>query len=231
MNEILLLEDDRSLVDGLEFSLKKNGYGCTVARTVGEAKALLAQRRYDLLLLDVSLPDGTGFSLCEWVRGRQDPVPILFLTAADEEMSIVRGLDCGGDDYVTKPFLMGELFSRIRALLRRAGAAGASTDPELRCGSLLIDLSQSRVLLRGAPLELTRNEYKLLCLLVRSAGRIVTRQNILDTLWDQNGNYVDENTVSVYIRRLREKLEPDPSHPVHLLTVRGFGYRWNEVAE
>lgn len=231
MNHILLLEDDRSLVDGLEFSLKKNGYACTVARTVGEAKALLAQRRYDLLLLDVSLPDGTGFSLCEWVRGHQDPVPILFLTAADEEVSIVRGLDCGGDDYVTKPFLMGELFSRIRALLRRAGADGAASDLELRCGSLQIDLSQSRVLLRGAPLELTRNEYKLLCLLVHNAGRIVTRQNILDALWDQNGNFVDENTVSVYIRRLREKLEADPSRPVQLLTVRGFGYRWNEVAE
>ncbi|WP_195984558.1 response regulator transcription factor [Clostridium sp. D33t1_170424_F3] len=230
MNKLLLLEDDISLIDGLQYALRKNGYAFETARTVGEAKALLEQQSFDLLLLDVTLPDGTGFSACEWVRGRGNRVPIIFLTASDEEVNVIRGLDSGGDDYITKPFRMGELFSRIRALLRRTGRADAPESGEILCGDLVIDLLKSRAILRGAPLDLTLGEYKLLCLLVRNTGRVVSRQSILDTLWDQNGNFVDDNTLSVYVRRLREKVESDPSHPAHLTTVRGFGYQWNEVS-
>lgn len=225
MEKLLLLEDDISLVDGLEYALRKNGYAFDVARTVREAKALLERGAYDLLLLDVALPDGTGFSLCEWLRGRGGKAPIIFLTAADEEVNIIRGLDCGGDDYITKPFRMGELFSRIRALLRRTGKA--EEGQTLCSGGVTVDLLGGRVLLRGRPLELTLGEYKLLCLLLRNAGRVVSRQRILEALWDQNGNYVDDNTVSVYIRRLREKIEDNPSQPRHLRTVRGFGYQWD----
>lgn len=229
MNKLLLLEDDISLIDGLQYSLKKNGYEFDIARTVGEANALLERQTFDLLLLDVTLPDGSGFSVCEWVRRRGSHVPIIFLTASDEEVNIIRGLDSGGDDYITKPFRMGELFSRIRALLRRAGQGQTAEREEMICGDIAIDLGKSRAVLQGRPLDLTLGEYKLLCLLVRHAGQVVTRPLILETLWDQNGTFVDDNTLSVYIRRLREKVETDPSHPTHLLTVRGFGYQWAEV--
>ena len=229
-NTILLLEDDMSLIDGLQYSLKKNGYAVEVARTVSEAKRLLQNiDQYDLLILDVTLPDGTGFEICEMVRNRNEHIPIIFLTASDEEVNIIRGLDSGGDDYITKPFKLGELCSRIRALLRRAGIFKREKSSELECGDLSIDFLSNRVLLNGRLLDLTKAEYRLLCLLVRNANQIVTRERILDELWDDNGNFVDDNTLSVYIRRLREKVETDPSHPAHLMTVRGFGYQWKEV--
>lgn len=232
MNNILLLEDDLSLVDGLQYSLRKNGFEVTIARTVGEAMPQLADSgRFDLLLLDVTLPDGTGFEVCEKIRRQGSRIPIIFLTASDEEVNVIRGLDCGGDDYITKPFKLGELCSRMRALLRRAGMSGQNASAGvMACGDIMIDLLGSRVLLKGRMLDLTGAEYRLLCLLVKNAGRVVTRSRILDELWDSTGDFVDDNTLSVYVRRLREKVEEDPSRPSHLLTVRGFGYQWKEVA-
>ena len=229
MYKLLLLEDDISLIDGLQYALKKNGFQLDVVRTIREAKVLLSvPNDYDLLLLDVTLPDGTGFEICEQVRRKGNPIPIIYLTAADEETSVIRGLDIGGDDYITKPFRLGELCSRIRALLRRSGRKIEIGDSLLVSGKVSVDLLQSKVFLSGSPLELTSAEYRLLCLLVRNSGRILTRSSILDLLWDGNGSFVDDNTLSVYVRRLREKLENDPSHPEHLLTVRGFGYQWKE---
>ena len=232
-NRILLLEDDDSLVDGLCYSLRKNGYEVETAGLVGEAKEFLARRQYDLLLLDVTLPDGTGFQVCEAVRGQGNQVPIIFLTASDEEMNVVRGLDSGGDDYIGKPFRLGELLSRIRALLRRAGmkktGETASEVDSLVCGDIRIDFAGNRVFLHGQKLELTQVEFRLLSLLVRSNGRVVTREIIFEELWDHSGNFVDDNTLSVYIRRLREKIEKDPSKPEHLITARGFGYCWKEI--
>lgn len=274
MQKILLLEDDISLVDGLEYSLKKNGFEIELARTVGEALSYLQEiNRFDLLLLDVTLPDGTGFEVCENVRKQGSHVPIIFLTASDEEVNIIRGLDSGGDDYITKPFRLGELCSRIRALLRRAGVSGlqdadknanaganektdgnanknvdgranektdGNTDKNvngkadeeaniIECGDITIDLLGSRVSLNGRALDLTSAEYRLICLLVQNAGRILTRDTILNKLWDDAGSFVGDNTLSVYVRRLREKVEADPSRPGHLITVRGFGYQWKEV--
>ena len=230
MNNLFLVEDDISLIDGLQYSLNKNGFQVDVVRTVKEAKEFLAEiGKYDLLILDVTLPDGTGFDICERVRKRNNMVPIIFLTASDEEVNIIRGLDCGGDDYVTKPFKLGELCSRIRALLRRAGRTNKEDGNLLECGDVSIDLLGSRVFLKGTLLDLTNMEYRLLCLLVKSANRVVSRDMILNDLWDGTGNFVDDNTLSVYIRRLREKVEPDASHPQHLITVRGFGYQWKEV--
>lgn len=227
MVQLLLLEDDRSLVDGLTYSLQKNGFAVEVVRTVAEARARLPEiGRFDLLILDVTLPDGTGFAVCEAVRAAGSAVPILFLTAADEEVNVIRGLDSGGDDYITKPFRLGELCSRIRALLRRAGRADAGQGQCLQSGALKIDLLGSRATLHGRPLELTGAEYRLLCLLVRNAGRVLTREAILNGLWDDAGDFVDDNTLSVYVRRLREKVEDDPSQPRRLCTVRGFGYQW-----
>ncbi|WP_418747957.1 response regulator transcription factor [Frisingicoccus sp.] len=230
MNKIFLLEDDVSLIDGLRYSLKKNDFDVEIARTVSEALQLLTEmERFDLLILDVTLPDGTGFDVCEKVRKQNARIPIIFLTASDEEVNVIRGLDSGGDDYITKPFKLGELCSRIRALLRRAGISDREKSTTIECGDITIDLLGSRVLLNGRVLDLTSAEYRLLCLLVRNANRVVSRDIILNDLWDGTGNFVDDNTLSVYIRRLREKVETDASHPQHLITVRGFGYQWKEV--
>ena len=229
MCKILLLEDDVSLIDGLVYSLERNGFSLDVARAVKDAENYLSKHEYDLLLLDVTLPDGTGFEVCEHVRKTGSDVPIIFLTAADEEINVIRGLDSGGDDYITKPFKLGELCSRINALLRRAGMKTKKDTSVLHAGDITIDLLSSRVLFKNKTLDLTAAEYRLLCLLIRNVNLVVTRNMILDELWDGSGNFVDDNTLSVYIRRLREKVETDPSHPEHLMTVRGFGYRWNEV--
>ena len=229
MNKILLLEDDVSLIDGLVYSLKKNGFDIEVARTVREAFQY-ELKQYDLLILDVTLPDGTGFDVCEKVRKENQQIPIIFLTASDEEVSIIRGLDSGGDDYVTKPFKLGELCSRIRALLRRARVSDGENGSTIACGDISIDLLGSRVSLKGKNLDLTSAEYRLLCLMIRNANRIVAREVILNELWDATRNFVDDNTLSVYVRRLREKVETEPSHPEHLITVRGFDYQWKEVS-
>lgn len=192
MNRILLLEDDVSLIDGLVYSLKKNEFDVEVARTVCEAKQYLSELdRYDLLILDVTLPDGTGFDVCERVRKENQQIPIIFLTASDEEVSIIRGLDSGGDDYITKPFKLGELCSRIRALLRRAGVSKSEKNTSMECGDITIDLLGSRATLKGKALDLTSAEYRLLCLLVRNANRVVTRDIILNELWDDSpGRYL-----------------------------------------
>jgi len=223
---ILLLEDDTDLIDGLTYSLGREGYMVDVAQTVKTAYACLESKAYSLLLLDVTLPDGNGVDVCRFVRGRGSQVPIIFLTAMDEEVHVIRGLDSGADDYITKPFKLGELCSRIRALLRRSGISESGGTKPLTSGPLSIDLYGGGAFLNGEPLNLTGAEYRLLCLLVRNEGQTVLRNTILDALWDGNGNFVDDNTLSVYIRRLREKIEENPSDPKHLLTVRGFGYRW-----
>lgn len=229
MSTILLLEDDESLIDGLGYALTKNGFSLEIARTVKEAKKRLEGREPDLFLLDVTLPDGSGFEVCEEIRKKGSTVPVIFLTAADEEVQIIRGLDIGGDDYITKPFKLGELCSRIRALLRRSEMWRAGkNEKEIKCGELFIDLSGSRVYLGGRQLELTGAEYRLLCLLAGNTGQILTRERILDRLWDEKGSFVDDNTLSVYIRRLRQKTEENPSEPAHLKTVRGLGYMWEE---
>lgn len=230
MSKILLLEDDLSLLDGFQYALNKNGFHIDVARTVAEAKNRLVEiAEYDLLILDVTLPDGTGFEVCENVRKQNSQIPIIFLTASDEEVNIIRGLDCGGDDYITKPFKLGELCSRIKALLRRVGLNRQENKNVIACGDISIDLAGSRVVLKNKVLDLTNVEYRLLCKLVKNANCVVSRDIILNELWDDAGNFVDDNTLSVYVRRLREKVEQDPSRPQHLITVRGFGYQWKEV--
>lgn len=226
MQKILLLEDDIGLIDGLAYSLEKSGFEPEVVRTIKEAECALGSKRdFALYLFDVTLPDGNGFRLCEKLRGAGDQTPIIFLTASDEETSVIRGLDCGGDDYITKPFKLGELSSRIRALLRRSSGWNAE-DVILRSGKVAINLTENKVTLKGESVDLTGAEYRLLCLFLKNSGKVLTRNVILDKLWDGAGNYVDDNTLSVYVRRLREKLEEFPSMPEHLKTVRGVGYKW-----
>lgn len=225
MNKILLLEDDLSLINGLSFAFKKQGFELDVARTLKEADAIWADDKYDLLVLDVSLPDGLGFDFCKKVR-RVSKVPIVFLTASDEETSIIMGLDMGGDDYITKPFRLGVLISRINALLRRAkdfGQAGT----ELQSNGIKVLLLQGQAFKNGEALDLTAAEYKLLCLFMQNPNVILSKEQILDKLWDCEGNYIDSSTLTVYMRRLRMKVEDNPSEPQMLLTVRRMGYKWN----
>ena len=211
MSRIFLLEDDISLINGLSFAFKKQGFDLTVARTLREANDLWAEGAYDLLLLDVSLPDGTGFEFCSSVR-RVSRVPIIFLTASDEEMNIIMGLDMGGDDYITKPFKLGVLMSRVNALLRRAKDFGA---PGTQLNA------------NGIKVLLTAAEYKLLCLFMKNPNIVLTKEQILSQLWDCEGSYIDSSTLTVYMRRLRMKIEDNPSEPQMLVTVRRMGYKWN----
>lgn len=227
MNTILLVEDDLSLIDGLQFSLRKNGFDIVVARTVREAYESLNARVFDLLLLDLTLPDGSGFDVCKKARHDTD-VPIIFLTASDEEVNVVMGLEIGGDDYITKPFKLNELISRIKALLRRSGMTPA-INAELTSNGITVRLGENRVIKDGIDTELTVAEYRLLCLMIQNPNLVLTRATILDKLWDGAGSYVDDNTLSVYVRRLRSKIEDNPEKPVYLVTVRGVGYKWNVV--
>ncbi len=225
MDTILLLEDDLSLIAGLSFAFKKEGFALSVARTIQEADALFTAGSYDLLVLDVSLPDGTGFAFCSRVR-QVSKVPIIFLTASDEETDIVMGLDIGGDDYITKPFKLGVLLSRVHALLRRTKDFRTDGEALQSNGIRLLPL-QAAAYKNGLPLELTAAEYKLLCLFIQHPNAVLTREQILARLWDCEGDFIESSALTVYIRRLRMKVEDDPSQPRMLVTVRGMGYKWN----
>lgn len=225
MSKILLLEDDLSLINGLSFAFRKQGFELAVVRTLKEANELWGEGKYDLLVLDVSLPDGTGYEFCKKVR-QVSKVPIIFLTASDEEMNIIMGLDIGGDDYITKPFKLGVLVSRINALLRRAKGFN-STDTELQSNGIKVLLLQGQVFKNEKLIDLTAAEYKLLCLFMKNPNVVLTKEQILDKLWDCEGNYIDNSTLTVYMRRLRMKIEDNPSEPQMLLTVRRMGYKWN----
>ncbi len=227
MNTILLAEDDLSLIVGLEFSLRKNGFDVDIARTVKEALLMVQNKNHDLLILDLTLPDGLGFEICKKVR-QSSTVPIIFLTASDEEVNVVMGLDIGGDDYITKPFKLNELISRINALLRRAKLSGLD-QTELKSNHITIKRPESRVLKDNKEIELTSAEYRLLCMLMQNPNRVLTREVILNKLWDGSGSFVDDNTLSVYVRRLRSKIEDEPENPTFILTMRGLGYKWNII--
>ena len=225
MSKILLLEDDLSLINGLSVAFRKQGFELAVVRTLKEANELWGEGKYDLLVLDVSLPDGTGYEFCKKVR-QVSKVPIIFLTASDEEMNIIMGLDIGGDDYITKPFKLGVLVSRINALLRRAKGFN-STDTELQSNGIKVLMLQGQVFKNEKLIDLTAAEYKLLCLFMKNPNVVLTKEQILDKLWDCEGNYIDSSTLTVYMRRLRMKIEDNPSEPQMLLTVRRMGYKWN----
>lgn len=215
--KLLLVEDDLFLQDGLCELLQGEGYSVDCAGTYQEAQCLAAKHTYSLIILDIMLPDGSGLKLCEQWRGNGKDTPILFLTARDDEIQIVRGLDAGGDDYVTKPFRVLELLSRLRALLRR-------NHPSFyQLGELLVDLQKMNVLYKGEPLYLTPTEFQLLATLLRNAGKVLTRKILLQTIWDDGGHFIDDNTLSVHISRLREKIGGS-----YIRTVRGIGYLWED---
>lgn len=225
MSKLLLLEDDLSLIQGLSFALLKSGFELFIAHTLCEADSLWEKDVYDLLILDVSLPDGSGFTFCEKVR-KTSQVPILFLTASDEEINVIMGLDMGGDDYMTKPFKLAVFMSRINALLRRSRYFRQDVG-ELYSNGILLQLLEGRVYKDKVLVELTAGEYRLLRLLMENPNVILSAEQIMGKLWDCDGNFVDGNTLAVYIRRLRAKIEDDPTRPSRILTVRRMGYKWN----
>lgn len=226
MNRILMVEDDQSLINGLSFAIDKAGYEIEIARTSAEMYTLWFDDKFDLVILDVSLPDGIGFDLCRDIR-QTSKVPIIFLTAADEEADIVMGLDIGGDDYITKPFKLAVLMSRINALLRRSQDY-RETGGELISNGISVDRIKGEVWKNDEKLDLTSSEYKLLVYLMENDGITLSSEQILGHLWDYDERYVDTNTLTVYIRRLRSKIEDDPGNPAHILTVRGRGYKWDK---
>ncbi len=215
--KVLVCEDDVFLREGLTEILTKEGYSVTAAQNTKEAYGFFEKGSFHLVILDVMLPDGNGFDLCRRIRQTNAQIPVLFLTACDDEVQIVRGLDSGGDDYVTKPFKMLELLSRIRALLRRA-------QPEkLTSKDITVSMDTLTVKKDGESLFLTPTELQILTVLMRNKGVIVTRAMLLQNIWDNDGAFIDDNTLSVHISRLREKIGSDS-----IITVRGIGYRWEE---
>ena len=226
--KILLIEDNLSIQKGLLYSLKQNQYEVLISSSCKEALNLLKENEFSLIILDVSLPDGSGFEICKKVR-QTSKVPIIFLTASDEEINIIMGLDMGGDDYITKPFKFGVLMSRINALLRRVKNFGGE-ETELSSNGIRVLLLKGQVFQNGNLLDLTAGEYKLLCLFMQNPGVVLPKEKILEKLWDSDNNYVDDNTLTVYIRRLRMKIEENPSEPQMILTVRRMGYKWNVLS-
>lgn len=214
LKRILIVEDDAFLRDGLVSLLEREGYAPVPADSLRDARKKLDGARVSLILLDVMLPDGTGFDLCSQLRAAGCDTPILFLTACDEEWQIVRGLDCGGDDYVTKPFKLRELTSRVRALLRRAEHSAIEKPAFLDAEKLTANVG-------GEAVQLTPTEFQLLSALVKNAGIIVPRSSLLERVWDIDGDFIDDNTLSVHVSRLREKIGKD-----RIETVRGVGYRY-----
>lgn len=226
MSKLLLVEDDESLAIGMEFTLKDEGYEVLRRATVKDTRELFEKEQFDLIILDVNLPDGNGYELCKYIRTKSD-VPIIFLTALDEEVNVVLGLDIGGDDYITKPFRVKELISRIKALLRR-NSREMSKQSILISGKISLNISTAIVKKEEESIILTAQEYKLLLIFMSKPNILMKRDNILNELLDGEQAFFDENTLSVYIKRVRDKIEDNPQKPKYIITKRGLGYKWDK---
>ena len=225
MTNILMVEDDSTIAFGVKYALEQESFNVDICKDLESSRENIEKKEYDIILLDVMLPDGNGYDLCKEIRNIQD-TPIIFLTACDEEVNIVMGLDLGGDDYMTKPFRVRELISRIKAVLRRRGKNNESKKV-LKFGNLSIHTLEARVYKNGEEVFLTSVEYKLLLILIQNKNTVLSRSQILEKLWDVTYDFVNDNTLTVYIKRLREKVEDDSTDPQHIITVRGLGYKWN----
>jgi|SRR5690554_1326135 len=226
MENILLVEDDKTIALGLEYSLGQEGFAVTVCHSMESALAALDSQYFTLLVLDVGLPDGSGYDICRAAKAKSD-VPVIFLTAYDDEGNVVMGLDMGADDYVTKPFRIRELVSRIRTVLRRYKKSSEDGN-EIILGNVRINPVQAKVYKNGEEVPLTALEYRLLLTLANNAGQVLSRSQLLEGIWDVAGDFVNDNTLTVYIKRLREKIEDKPQNPQLIQTVRGLGYRAGE---
>lgn len=217
--KILLVEDNKSIIKGLEYAFAQNGYSCEYCLSLDEA-VRKAPFNYDVAVLDIMLPDGNGFDLFKKIR-RYSDLPVIFLTTVDDEDSVVNGLELGADDYITKPFSTRELIARIKRVANKNSKKNIIT-----VSGVTLDLDKSAVFENGKQLELTALEYKLLSLLMQNAGKVVTRELIFEKIWDVSGNFVNDNTLTVYIKRIRKKLDADI-----IKTVKGMGYQVAEVSE
>ncbi|MGG7146893.1 response regulator transcription factor [Clostridium butyricum] len=220
MKHIFLVEDDKVIAKNLTLLLNSEGFTVTHAPTRGDAISMLAQNKFDLALIDISLPDGNGFTVCTEIKEMMN-IPVIFLTASGDESSVVTGLNMGADDYITKPFRPRELIARIKNALRKSESFG--TNFEIR--GLYVDTARGIVKKNGNEVFLSALEYRLLLVFISNPKSIITRAKLLDELWDAAGEFVNDNTLTVYIKRLREKIENDPADPQIILTVRGTGYR------
>ena len=217
--KILLVEDNKSIIKGLEYAFAQNGYSCEYCLSLDEA-VRKAPFNYDAAVLDIMLPDGNGFDLFKKIR-RYSDLPVIFLTAVDDEDSVVNGLELGADDYITKPFSTRELIARIKRVANKNSKKNIIT-----VSGVTLDLDKSAVFENGKKLELIALEYKLLSLLMQNAGKVVTRELIFEKIWDVSGNFVNDNTLTVYIKRIRKKLDADI-----IKTVKGMGYQVAEVSK
>ena len=232
---VLLVEDDEAIGVGLSYSLQKEGYEVITAKNAAEAKSAWKPEKYDICVLDINLPDGSGYDICRFIKQSED-VPVIFLTAVDAEVNVVMGLEMGADDYICKPFRVGELMARIKSVLRRAGrrqhpgTENSGSDGPEAIGDIRIYTNEARVTRVDRTtgleetIELTALEYRLLLTFVNNRGIVLSRKKLLSDMWDVSGDFVNDNTLTVYIKRLRDKIEKDPAQPAIIRTVRGLGY-------
>lgn len=218
---IFVLEDDEAIGIGLSYTLESEKYEVTLVKTVAEAKKTVENEEFDLYILDLTLPDGNGYEVCSLIKSKGD-LPVIFLTAYDDEINVVTGFELGADDYISKPFRVRELLARVKSVLRRYSKESA--DGIVKIGELSVNTAEARVLLRGEEVILTAMEYRLLLSFVNNRGTVLTRRKLLEEIWDVDGDFVNDNTLTVYIKRLRDKIENDPNDPQYIKTVRGMGY-------
>lgn len=218
---IFLLEDDNAIGIGLCYSLENEGYKITLAKSVSEARDIIDSNKFDLYILDLTLPDGSGYDVCKHIKAQGD-YPVIFLTAFDDEVNVVMGFELGADDYITKPFRVKELLVRIKSVMRRYSKD--NNDGVIKIKNLTINTNEAKVYKDGNEIILTAMEYRLLLILLNYRGVVLSRNQLLENIWDVAGDFVEDNTLTVYIKRLRDKIEEEPNKPQFIKTVRGLGY-------
>ena len=219
--DIFLLEDDDAIAMGLSYSLENEGYTVTVAKSVSQALEIINKKNFSMYLLDLTLPDGSGYSVCKRIKEIGD-FPVIFLTAYDDEVNVVMGFELGADDYITKPFRLKELFVRIKSVFRRYN--NDSGDGKIKVKDLVVNTNEAKVYKNGNEIVLTAMEYRLLLILLNNRGCVLSRTQLLENIWDVAGDFVEDNTLTVYIKRLRDKIEENPTEPEYIKTIRGLGY-------
>ncbi len=219
--DIFLLEDDEAIGIGLTYSLENEGYNVTLAKSVKEAEKIIDENKFSLYILDLTLPDGSGYDVCKKIKEKGD-LPVIFLTAYDDEVNVIMGFELGADDYISKPFRVKELMLRIKSVMRRY--SNETSDGIIKINNLKINTNEAKVYKNNEEIVLTAMEYRLLLILLSNRGKLLSRTALLENIWDVAGDFVEDNTLTVYIKRLRDKIEEDPTKPEFIKTVRGLGY-------
>lgn len=218
---LFLLEDDYAIATGLCYSLENEGYSVTHASGVKQAIDIISKEKFSLYILDLTLPDGSGYDVCKEIK-KQGDLPVIFLTAYDDEVNVVMGFEFGADDYISKPFRLKELLVRIKSVLRRYN--NETADGVIKFKDLTVNTNEAKVYKDGNEIILTAMEYRLLLILLNNRGKVLSRTQLLENIWDVDSDFVEDNTLTVYIKRLRDKIEEEPNRPLIIKTVRGLGY-------